>query len=332
MNEFIQGQLEQVPGPKIRNATYTFILCPYHDEKTPSARVFHNNGFLACYGCGAKRSYNVWSKQFNLEKMGKDRLPESGEAPKHQYLDKLLNGDASHEEGKAKELDLTFVEFRTPLAERLGLTKRWRSIRIRLLEDIGAKIAFDNESRRHYVWLPVWARGKLRGYIRAQIKKPVDKKIPSYLNASGTWSKRYGLFPLDYSVALMKEKGLTTLVLVEGPRDALRLLSLGIPAVSILGTQSWSNTKSRVLELSGVESLVLMMDGDTAGRLATRFLRTGKRTPTSEQEIVPLSEFFRLRTLRLWKMEVPEDHSESKYDPGNMPEDLLHEILEPLLT
>lgn len=331
MDDFFLNQIAQIPGPKIRNANYTFILCPYHTERTPSARVFHDNGFLSCYGCGAKHSYNVWAAKLSLSKLGKDRLPESGEAPKTQFLDKLLNGDASDSEVKAKEGELTLLPFGTTLARRLGLSRKWRGFSIPFLERVGAQIAYDEEARRHYVWLPVNVRGKLKGHILAQIKKPSDKSIPSYLNAGGAWSKRYGLFPLDFAVRLMLDNGWTTLVLVEGPRDALRLISLGIPAVSILGTHSWTDTKSRVIELSGVERLVLMMDGDPAGKAATAFLKTGKRKPTSEPEITPLSEFFKLRTVRLWNMEIAEDHTEDKYDPGNLPEDFLLSTIAPLI-
>jgi hypothetical protein len=338
MSEFIVQQLESVPGPKKPlGSNSTFILCPFHSEQTPSARVFHDNGYLRCYGCGASKAYSVWSKEYGLSRMGKDRLPEDGKVPKSRFLDKLLNNptvdaSAAEAESSARLEDIRFSEFDTNLASQLGVSRKWRGFSVRFLRDIiGARVAYREDIHRHYIWLPVWVRGRLRGFILATLKKP-PKPLPAYYNAPGKWSLRYGLFPLDSAIFLMEEKGLTTIVVVEGPRDALRLLRMGIPAVSMLGTHSWTDTKSRMLELSGVKTVVLMMDGDSAGRKATSFLKTGKRLPTEEPVIKPLSTFFKVRTVKLWNYEVPEDFPEDAFDPGNMPTDLLSNIIQPLLS
>ena len=324
---FIQDQIRNIGGPKKPGPNSTFILCPFHSEKTPSARVFHNNGFFKCYGCGASKPYSEWAHLLGLEKMGKNGFPKSGDiptTPEHRFLDALF----SEKKSLTNQRELELLPLDDPLAKRIGLSRRWRGFSIDFLDSIGAKIAFDVDSRRHYVWLPVYVKTKLKGHILAQIKKPTSKEIPSYLNASGSWSLKYGLFPFDSAISLMREKNLSTIVVVEGPRDALRLLSLGYPAVSMLGTHSWTDVKSRTLEIAGVDQVVLMLDGDKAGRLATRFLKTGKRTPTAEPTIKPLREFFKLRTVRLWNIDVSDDHSEDKYDPGNLPEDMLCKILD----
>jgi hypothetical protein len=322
---FIQDQLKNLPGTKKPGPNSTFILCPFHVEKTPSARVFHSNGFLKCYGCGAAKSYNDWAPDAGLEKSGKQGLPKSGEAPlvsESRFLDALFS-----EKKSSRDRNLELIDLDDELAKRIGVSRRWRGFKTTFLSSIGAKIAFDVDSRRHYIWLPVFIRGKLKGNILAQIKKPTSKEIPSYLNSPGTWSLKYGLFPFDSAIACMKSHGLSSLVVVEGPRDALRLLSLGYPAVSMLGTHSWTDTKSRMIEMSGVDRVIVMLDGDKAGRQATRFLRTGKRTPTAEPTIRPLPEFFETKIVRLWNLDVDPDHSEDKYDPGNLPEDVLLSIL-----
>lgn len=329
--EFIIDQLRSIPGNKKVSGKSTFILCPFHSEKSPSARVFHDNGYLVCYGCGARKSYSVWSTEYGLMKMGKGNLPINGEVPKNRFLTNLLNAPADETDKAANLDDFKFLELNCDLAKRIGLQTRWRGFPTKwLMSAVGAKLAFNTLTGRHYVWLPVVVRSRLRGYVLAQLKKPADKSVPSYINAPGKWSLRYGLFPLDASIDLMVEKGLTTIVVVEGPRDALRLLKLGIPAVSMLGTHSWTDIKSRMLELSGVETVVLMLDGDKAGREATRFLRTGKRGSSTEPVINPLKESFRVRTVKLWNIEVGPD--EEKPDPGNLPEETILEILQPLLT
>jgi len=334
MTTFIEEQLQSVPGPKRRSCpNSTFILCPFHSEKTPSARVFHDNGYLRCYGCGASKPYKVWSKEYSLSKMGKDRLPESGEVPKTGFLSRLLNGDSDATTEKHPDLsDIRLHDIRSDLGKSVGVYRKWRGFTSSFLsENIRARLAYSESRNRHYIWLPVWVRGRLRGFILAQLRKPTDKSVPSYLNSPGKWSLRYGLFPLDYAVFVMSSTGCTTIVVVEGPRDALRLCSMGIPAVSMLGTHSWTDTKSRLLELCGVSRVVLMLDGDEAGKKATRFLKTGKKSPKDEPSIKPISTWFKVVTVRLWLLTPPEDFPEASYDPGNMPDPLIKELILPLL-
>ena len=314
----------------------TFICCPWHSEKTPSGRVNHDPsgrgaGNYKCYGCGKTAGWNELASVLGLERLAKHGFPKDGSVPvtpENRFLTELFQ----EKKTEASQDDLTLFDFSHPIAKRLGVSRKWRGYRTDFLETIGAKIAFVNETHRYYIWLPVFIRKKLCGHILAATKKPTDKSVPSYLNASGPWSLKKGLFPFDSAVSLMKSLGKKTIVVVEGPRDALRLLSLGVPAVSMLGTHSWTDSKSRQLELANVERVVLMTDGDEAGKQAATFLRTGKRKGSSEKSITPLREFFKLKIVRLWELEVPEDHSEDKFDPGNLPEDLLMEILNPIIV
>lgn len=333
--EFVKNQLRGI-SPQRENPSFTFILCPWHSERTPSGRVNHNPskgaiGRFKCYGCGKTAGWNELASVLGLERLAKFGFPKDGSVPitpENRFLTELFQ----EKKDSASQDGMQFFPFEDPIAKRLGVSRRWRGFDTDFLSSIGCKIAFVEDSRRYYVWLPVNVNGKLCGHILASLKKPTDKSIPSYLNASGVWSLKKGLFPFDSAISLMKAKKLKTVIVVEGPRDALRLIRLGFPAVSMLGTHSWTDTKSRQFELAGVETLIPMMDGDKAGKTATRFLRTGKREGSDEQSIRPLGEFFKLRVVRLWNLEVPEDFPEDKYDPGNMPEDLLLEILEPLIS
>lgn len=320
-DSFVVDQLKNLAGPKRISSDYTFILCPYHSERTPSARVFHSSGFLKCYGCGASKKYNDWAVQAGLEPLGKFGLPKSGEVPAtsdRRFIDSLFAADSKT--GGNRDLDLVGLD--SELSKRLGVYSSWRGFRREFLMRVGAKLAYDRDTYQHFIWLPVIIRGRLKGHILAALKKPSDKSQPSYLNASGTWTRRHGLFPFDYAIEVMTALGSSTIYLVEGPRDALRLLSLGYPAVCILGTHSWTDVKSRNLELSNVERVVVMMDGDDAGKAATQFIVSGMR----KDEVVnrPLSEFFKVKVVRLWNL--PKE-GEENYDPGNLPEPQLLEIV-----
>lgn len=213
---------------------------------------------------------------------------------------------------------------------------KWRTFRLPFLERIGIKLAYVrkidpvtgevNTWGRYYLHLPIIIRGKQRGYIKAQIEKPDNKDIPSYINSPGSWSLKYGLFPYDYVVLMLKELEVSTVALVEGPRDALRLIRHGIPALCIMGTQSWSPGKLRLLEFTGATSIVLMMDGDQAGLKATRLIKTGLDV-NGNQVAPPLSSSFFVKIVRLWNAEVPGSTERfSGYDPGNCPVEILDSI------
>ena len=55
-------------------------------------------------------------------------------------------------------------------------------------------------------------------------------------------------------------------VLVEGPRDALRLIMAGIPALAVLGSQNINGKKLRLVERLDIELLCWLPDNDAAGK------------------------------------------------------------------
>jgi len=219
----------------------------------------------------------------------------------------------------------------------LPRNKKWRTIPTNLLIKLGGKLC-----RRQYDWgladekmlyFPVMVNGEQEGYFLARLKKSEDPSVPSYLLAkkSGSkgWSKSNGLWPFDYAVQMAEELRSKTMVLVEGQRDALRLILNGIPAVCIFGTQSWSDSKAKLLEAAGIDRVLLMFDGDGAGISATK-------------RIKPLIEpWFKIQILKLWSMKCSpylkfKDHKEPTkaakkagvilWDPMNCPQRILDDI------
>jgi len=255
LNHVIQ-ELNNYSGPKKKLASSTLVSCPYHSERTPSGRIFHDvktksPGFFKCYGCGKKAKWDEVAPLLGLK-------PYKWTKPADQYAQSLRHED--EEKNKIKKMEFSDIP----------RDKRWRTIKTNLLIALGAKrvitIYEGGYRTKSMVYLPVFIKGTQRGFIRARMQKEKDK--PSYLNSPGPWSQDLGLFPYDFAI----RKNPKTIVLVEGPRDALRLLSYGIPAIAILGTQSWSARKSRMIELTGAERVVLCMDGDDAGKKAIELI------------------------------------------------------------
>lgn len=313
------AELRSYHGEK-RDASseYTFVLCPFHSEKTPSGQIFHGPqtrlpGYFLCRGCGEKGNWNKVAPYLGLKPFTRQKAEDAYSVP------------LAKKETEAKAERLKFKE--------LPRKKVWRSIKTNFLISIGAKYGYkwledyDRWSQK-FIWLPVHVGGDLKGYIKARIKKDPEGKFPSYLNKKGAWSKRTGLFPFDPAIELMKELHSSTVVLVEGPRDALRLLSYGIPCMAILGTTSWTMFKPELLELHGVKQVLVMMDGDDAGIAASKLV------------IPDLKKLLKVKRIKLWDLKGSPYHKYAKlkteeekkaykhnlWDPGNCPEWVLDRI------
>jgi hypothetical protein len=287
----VQEEINSIPGPKTMMDGKVMVCCPYHNDNSPSATVsldVHERrvpvGFFGCFACKKSVSWNELATTLNLKKFGRNENLTSDDfsdpsTMRESFLGMAL-GDDEDDHKKFPDLeDLKFLKD-FPFDE-------WRSVDVSLLKKVGARFVRHREYRTHYVWLPVNVHRKLRGYVRAKLTKPTNGK-PSYLNAKGKWSRKWGLLYFDYAVRLMERKGLTTMVLCEGPRDSLRFLAQGIPAVSVLGALNWGTDKRALLEGAGVEKVILAFDGDKAGWIACRHVYTDCK------------KFFITKYLALW--------------------------------
>lgn len=339
LDELVRGEIGKIPGVKRESENHTFILCPFHGEKSPSGRILHRPdgqyaGSFKCYGCGRKASWNEIASIFGLKKYGrKQAIADSQEVPSLN-TSSLDNALLSKGPKRTETLQLFDLDNQAAVNAAGLKANSWRGFKLPFLQRVGLQLVYvrkldpdtgeANSFGRYYLYLPILIRRKLRGYIKAQVFKPEVKSIPSYINSSGSWSLKYGLFPYDHVSEMLKENEWSTVVLVEGPRDALRLIRFGIPALCIVGTHSWSKEKLRMLQFLGVSTIVLMMDGDLAGRKATKLIRTGM---DSEGKVVtpPLTDSFTVKTVRLWNLTDPVT-GDSKYDPGNCPDEILDQV------
>ena len=306
---FVIAQLNTYAGDKkVINGGSTFVRCPYHTEATPSFRIFHSPsskspGFGKCYGCGASHPWNEFAPKLGLK---------GWEYAKPTAL--YAHSIATQSEDTEAD-DLVLYD--------LPEGKVWRSIPTDFLISIGAKKC-TNKWGTAMVYLPVMVLGRERGYIKARLRKEKDK--PSYINSKGSWSRNSGLFMYDYVHERWPET--KTVVIVEGPRDGLRLNYKGIPTISILGTQSWSDRKTRYLEMLGVASVILCMDGDCAGREAVAKLKPKIET------LLTVYEFDLTGEDSPYAQFAEEDHPTKAakaagvelWDPMNMPLDKLKQL------
>jgi 5S rRNA maturation endonuclease (ribonuclease M5) len=301
-------ELNQYSGPKkSAGSESTFVLCPFHSENTPSGRIFHSQstkspGYFRCYGCGKKAPWDEVAPKLGLK-------PYQWAKPSVQYAYALRKRD----EQVVRKLKFC----------PLPANKVWRGIKTNFLLRFGAQMCIalydDGIKSAKMLYFPVMVKSELRGYIRARVRKVEDK--PSYLNAPGPWSHDYGLFMYDYAVDLMIRLGLKTIVLCEGPRDAIRLNSLRIPAIAILGTTSWSKRKSQLVEMTGAKVVILAFDGDDAGLKAIELVQ-----PELESMIKVKIFDLTAEDSPYWPYRDEDEPSKAAkaagvdlWDPGNMP-------------
>ena len=326
----VKTEVEKLQGKKVRSSAYTMVCCPFHNDSNPSGRISHDIGnprFVGsykCYACGDPMRWDDFATQTGLEpfrQVEETRVP----AIPVDYLDDTLIGTDKTQYIK-EEMELFPLDKRG--AKLLDLeTTEWRGFSFSFLRELGAEVcAIDDKYGRthHYLYLPAYVNGKLRGYIKALPHKVKD--MTSYINASGGWSKKYGLWPFDYVSDMLKSMKTKTVVLVEGPRDAMRLIRDGIPALCILGTQSWSSHKILLLETLEPTKIILCFDGDDAGKKATKLVYSGARTTTKGEKVKvasPLHDTFKVEAFDLASY-ASKDGEE--FDPCSAPAEAIQDL------
>jgi 5S rRNA maturation endonuclease (ribonuclease M5) len=325
--DFIRSQLDRYAGTKKETGTRMMVLCPYHSESTPSGSIWlgeRGTGFFRCFACSARAPWDEVAPRLGLEPFVRGK--PKAEASMDLLMSKALTALTS----QSKYRKDTFKFWPIPK------NKKWRTIPTNFLRELGGRMCIKYDERygwssSKFLYFPVMVNGHQYGFFRARIKKEKDK--PSYLLAaaeSGSqWALTHGLWNFDYCRELMAKIGTSTVVIVEGQRDAMRLWMNGIPALCIFGTQSWTEDKAKLLEMAGVETVIVMMDGDCAGIDATN-------------RIAPsLKSLFEVKVVRLWSMrgspyiqfkDEPEPSKAAKaagvdlWDPGNCPQRILDKL------
>lgn len=322
--DIILRNLDRIPGRINRvNSAVVMIVCPFHEDGTPSCMLNitdnerFTTGFFRCLGCQAKGGWNLIAEKLGLDKIEeKDyRKTRMEERDKGELRKQMLgiNEETEDDGTRSVSLDEMFCALRVGMPIPFPVEDNWRGQPGKFLAKVGAYLAFDSMDEDTVVVFPVRVNKQIVGGIKARWKKSKRKDVPSYKNSYGNWTARDGLFPYDYARKLARRKGIKWIVLVEGPRDALRLLRKGIPAVSIMGTQNWSKDKAQVIVDSGMKVLVCM-DGDSAGLKARRQIRRAL-SPYGRVFVFPMNEIAKKLGLR-------------KMDPGNMPIRYVREIKE----
>lgn len=277
------------------------VACPFHEHSGMKRKLGFKRdseiGAMYCWVCGIRGTWNTYA-----EKMG-FALIKAGATAERGDIRSLLREFEDYEKKQP-----VYVTDLPP-----GVTpweEGWRGLSADFLATIPSFRWYDKKSGYRILW-PVVQRSRLYGFTSARAD-PTDETLqPKTRNLGGLPTSRV-MFPFDHY--LIKDR----VVLVEGQFDALRLLSYGIPALSIMGTNQWiseessGRLKTNLLLSKGITRVVIAMDGDDAGWQCTREVHRSlnKEIDTRVMEFP----------------DPPKGSDIDCYDPGNAPTKYLRVI------
>lgn len=324
----VLGELRrlQARGKVSVQGSRTFILCPFHADRNPSAIVTtdpHSKffGHFHCFGCEASGDWNKLANKMNEGSENVRTLDEDDAG--YSYVAKR---ESKTFKDRVKTRRLKSSKGITEVMESLSLIRPkrvredWRGISTEFLNKIGALRVFDEKLGEYALYLPVTVNGEEVGGIRALIGNVDRKGLAKYKNAPGAWSKTKALYPFDHVSEMMdsfeEEYGFRGVVLVEGGRDALTLCQNGIPTLGILGTTSWTEQKRDLLLDLDPDFVLVCMDGDAPGRKAEN------KIYEDLSDWIPCTRMNLSRFNRIYGFDV---------DPGGAPDEVVEKILKTLV-
>jgi DNA primase len=280
-------------------------LCPFHREKTPSFHVFPESQHYKCFGCG--ESGDVFTFVQEREGLGFREAMELLADRAHVSLEGVFDGGAGgrarrrdgpdvhatlaavrdlFEEtlyGPTGEVARSYLENRGlidsaesfglglhPEPGRLSAFVREHKLSAQLLQQAGLLGRDGREPMAGRVMFPITdERGRIVGFGGRVLPLPDadgEDRRPKYLNSPEApfFNKRR----LLYGLRQVKQAGDRCVLVVEGYTDVIACHAAGFSgAVATLGT-ALTRDHARLLERYATDGVVLLFDGDQAGRRA----------------------------------------------------------------
>lgn len=311
--QIIIDGLNSLPGYKKQASNgWYMVRCPFHDDNQPSCGVRVAEpalGVYNCLACEAKGGWNKFAEKTGLEQIKAWNTGESvdADAVVSQGLDDQLLGDTGTTFGQVLKTFGAREAVQWP--ERID----WRGFPGWFLRALGAHAVGDWHKDSIAVLFPVKVAGRVRGGVKAVfVKEKGKKRSLSYITSRGSWIAEYGLFPYVYARSLIRKNNIPFVVMVEGPRDAMRLCLNGIPAVAVLGAKNITDRKILFVTALNVDAIYVMADPDEAGQMMNKRVKAMAKTVGIPSH----------------KITLPETNDDGeKMDPGNMPKKILKRLM-----
>lgn len=266
--EIIKTALQQLGGNQKTAGEWRMICCPFpdHQDKSPSCGVYMRRdggrrslGSFNCLGCG---KHGDWNKLAEVAGLPTIKAWNN----KEKYASRLITEEADEKLLGSDSLTVKRVlkVMHCQEAQPWPVAIPWRGFTGELLNLVGGMIINDYYNDSVAALFPIKIANKVRGAVKAVYEKKTKEQL-GYVTMSGEWVNSYGLFPFEFTKRMIKKFGFNFVILVEGPRDALRLIKLGIPAIAVLGANTIGKQKALFITSLGVDTYYVMPDNDAAG-------------------------------------------------------------------
>lgn len=306
----ILDQIRVYGGRQKTAGEYKMVQCAFHEDGSPSMGIYIRRdhptktlGWVNCLGCGEHGPWNKFAEKAGLEQIKAWNSRERKVEYNTKRDESALLGDTGI------TLRAVYREMRCPEAQPWPESLEWRGVSGRLIAAVGGKAINDEYNDGLAVLFPIKIGKRIRGAVKAMFHKKTSTSL-GYLTMPGEWVKQFGLFPYAYTAKLIQEYGYTFVILVEGPRDALRLLKMGLPAIAVLGANTIGKMKMLYVTSLGVDVVYVMPDNDRGGSALWANIKA------------QIPEAKRLRLPR----EKDEAGKLIKMDPFSMPATIAREI------
>ncbi len=285
-----------------------WACCPFHNEKTPSFSVKQDGQFFKCFGCGESgnvftfimkmenvdfpTSVEILAKNAGLElptdteneemkkrKHERDRVYAVLKATTEFYHKNLLENPESEQAKYLKERGLSremIEKFQIGASLNFDLLpEHLRKLGFTAKEMMSAGVVGAGNDNKIYDFygkrliFPIFnSFGDVVAYSgRSVTPSPEHTK---YKNTPQTivFNKSEILFGYNFARDLKKEHMLDTLVIVEGHIDVIACHQVGITnTIGCMGTALTTLHAKKIKQL--VDNVILCLDGDNAGNMAT---------------------------------------------------------------
>ena len=282
--DFVIDQLERAVSKTKILRNDIMIVCPFHPDTDPSCSVHISGhkfpiGTFNCWSCETSGSWGKLADKLGLDH-GEYHHPENPFGSRLRAMER--------KEKEEMELRRDLFNDHMPLGCSPWEFGDWRKISEEYLVELGAQRYYDDRSGCFRIVFPV--KNSIGVVIGSQTRRLDDGTEWRWINSTGRWIRK-ALYPLTALPMNVK-----TVAIVEGAYDAIRLNHIGIPALSIMGTQNWDPGKMSILDALGVKNIVICMDGDAAGRGAettifaateNKFNRKRFRLPFEQPSVDP---------------------------------------------
>lgn len=254
------------------------IVCPFHADQNPSMLVDLSDGRWFCFGCQKSGDAQGFVRLMEKQYHGLNDLQAYKRYQKilssTEYSDiKITTATKMERKRHNAQLYAEAYDFyhglsqvdwtRENLPEYMHDCREYmlqRGFTAETLNSCGCRYTYQ---RNYELIFPMYDNGKFRGWVsRTRIPEVAEKR--KYLYNEGF--RRATTVVGEY-------RNCSTVYIVEGYMDRLKLVQLGIPnAVAILGWKA-SNQQIQRLQAQGIRHVISALDNDDCGRRGTEWLR-----------------------------------------------------------